>query len=99
MVTHGAIIYGASDDLIEVEGDINEEFSANYQEPTYLRVMPTGTLIKVEYDLGGVWRLSHDSGDSSDFRKIEQENFGAIDYSEAIRIIGDDDLAVEKVDE
>lgn len=29
-------IYGASDDLIEVDGDITEEFDATWQHPYYL---------------------------------------------------------------
>jgi hypothetical protein len=50
-------IYGASDDLVEVEGDVSEEFNHydSEEEPCYL-AFSDGTLLKVQY-LEGVWRI------------------------------------------
>lgn len=45
------IMYGQSDDLIEIGGDINEELYANYNEPTEIRVGEWK--INCEYD--GRW--------------------------------------------
>jgi len=45
-------IYGASDDLIEIEGDINEEFSAFLDENGHIAISD-GSLIKVFYN--GEW--------------------------------------------
>ena len=49
-------IYGASDDLVEIKGDVIEEFDS-YDEPTYL-LFNDGTQVKVEYDDVGMWAVS-----------------------------------------
>jgi hypothetical protein len=54
------VIYGASDDLIEVEGDFTDEIGAygcGETEPAYLAISD-GTLLSVEYGDGGVWRFT-----------------------------------------
>jgi hypothetical protein len=48
-------IYGASDDLIEIEGAISEELDC-YDEKLKL-VFSDGTVIETKYDHGGQWRL------------------------------------------
>ena len=48
-------IYGCSDDLIEIEGDINEEFDVYNETPTYL-LFSNGMIIKVDYD--GDWTFN-----------------------------------------
>ncbi|MDQ0376537.1 hypothetical protein [Amycolatopsis thermophila] len=48
-------IYGASDDLIEVEGDVREEFDALATHR--LVAVSNGVLLRVEYDQDGVWRI------------------------------------------
>ena len=47
-------IFGASDDLIEVEGDVHEEFNVDSEEPTYIGCSD-GTLLKITYD--GNWHI------------------------------------------
>ena len=51
-------IYGASDDLIEIEGDITEEFSFydNGYSDTVL-AFSDGTVVRVTYDHDGIWRF------------------------------------------
>lgn len=49
-------IYGASDDLIEVDGDIREEFTAN--DGPNLLAFSDGTLLDVRYSESGVWRIN-----------------------------------------
>lgn len=49
-------IYGASDDLLELEGDITEEIYVPDDKVTYL-ACSDGTLISVRYDEDGIWRL------------------------------------------
>lgn len=54
-------ITGASDDLIEIEGDVHDEISVyrcGEKEPEYLAISD-GTLLKVKYGDGnsGVWRF------------------------------------------
>jgi len=48
-------IYGASDDLIEIEGSLREEFSHMEENPAVLS-FSDGTLLEVRYD--GIWRIS-----------------------------------------
>ncbi len=50
-------IYGASDDLIEVEGDIREEFSHASDERAYL-AFSNGVMLAICYDQDGVWRIT-----------------------------------------
>ena len=50
-------VYGASDDLIEVNGAISEEFNpAHDDEPSYLG-FSNGVVLKVTYDDEGLWRI------------------------------------------
>lgn len=65
-------VYGASDDCIEVDGDISEEFS--YQGRGYgqatgdLLAFSDGTILRIEFTREGVWRIAlvvHGSADLS----------------------------------
>lgn len=47
-------VYGASDDLIELEGDLYEEFGLPDSDPYYL-AFSDGTLLKIGYD--GEWNI------------------------------------------
>jgi hypothetical protein len=49
-------IYGASDDLIEIDGDLSEEFGAYDSDPVYLG-FSDGTLLNIRYDNDGNWRI------------------------------------------
>jgi len=56
-------IYGASDDLIEVEGDIREEFTYRASPITEdgagdLLAFSDGTILRVAYTAEGVWRIT-----------------------------------------
>ena len=59
-------IYGASDDLIEVEGDISEEFSyLDHDDEGDLIAVSDGTVVRITYGASGVWRIvpvHHGSG-------------------------------------
>ena len=63
-------MYGASDDLFELEGTINEEFNVNCNEPFYVGVSD-GTLLKVEYDDNAIWRIHRIRKGLNGFQKIE----------------------------
>jgi hypothetical protein len=54
-------IYGASDDLIEVEGSIEEEFNVDSDRPHHL-AFPEGSVLKVVYDEDGIWRITRENG-------------------------------------
>ena len=52
-------VYGYSDDLIELEGDIREEFNvySDDAEPGYL-AFSNGVLLRVVFDEDGIWRFT-----------------------------------------
>lgn len=49
-------VYGASDDLIEVEGSVREEFTAYGNEKRHLLAFSTGHVVACLYDDDGCWR-------------------------------------------
>lgn len=55
------VIYGASDDLIEIESTSfgAEEFNVllDYPEDSLILAVSDGTLLRVRYDEDGVWRF------------------------------------------
>jgi hypothetical protein len=51
-------IYGSSDDLIEIDGDISEEFYALSEDDGGLLAFSDGTLLRIAYDNDGMWRIS-----------------------------------------
>ena len=51
-------IYGASDDLIEIEGDFREEiYAIDADSVEYLLSFSDGTTLAVHYDAAGMWRI------------------------------------------
>lgn len=49
-------VYGASDDLIEVEGDISEEYNA-WQADGKVLAFSDGTVLRISYTREGIWRI------------------------------------------
>lgn len=50
----GVTIYGASDDLIEIEGDIREEFNALGG----FLAFNDGNVLRIDYTGEGIWRIT-----------------------------------------
>lgn len=55
-------VYGSSDDLIEVEGAIREEFTLHNEEDGDLLAFSNGVVLRVRYSEAGVWRISPVTG-------------------------------------
>lgn len=56
-------IYGASDDLIEIEGDVREEFPFPISgDDVALIGTSNGALVKITYANSGVWRITPVAG-------------------------------------
>ena len=55
-------VYGASDDLIEVEGDISEEFpykgDDEQEDRGDLLAFSDGTILRITFTASGVWRIA-----------------------------------------
>lgn len=49
-------VYGASDDLIEIEGDIRAEFDIDRGGKLF--AFSDGTIIQIEWTSFGVWRIT-----------------------------------------
>ena len=78
-------IHGASDDLIEIGGDIEEEFSA--EDEGYL-FFSDGTLFKISYQSGGFWRINLFKEGTAKFSKVEGRD-SENDYSDKATLDGD----------
>jgi hypothetical protein len=50
------VITGASDDLIEIEGELREEFSYHNEDDGDLLAFSDGTVLRIKFD--GVWRIT-----------------------------------------
>lgn len=77
-------VYGASDDLIEVEGDISEEFSAT-DDINYV-ACSDGTVLKLYYD--GDWYVKVVQDGTSPV-KVRQAEGDEPDYSQVAEVNGD----------
>lgn len=53
---NGTTVTGASDDLIEIEGELYEEFNC-FSCKNGVMAFSDGTLLNVEYDEDGIWRF------------------------------------------
>lgn len=51
-------VYGSSDDLIEIEGDVVEEFALGMNGDGELLAFSNGVLLRISYTNDGVWRVS-----------------------------------------
>lgn len=80
-------VTGASDDLIELDGDIRDEFS--YAGGRDRLVFSDGTILTVEYDREGVWRIRpiEYGGASVMVRPAPDDNED--DYTDNVTLTGD----------
>lgn len=56
-------VYGASDDLIELEGDIREEFTLRDEDEGDLIAFSNGVLLRVAFTNDGLWKIHQIGGD------------------------------------
>jgi hypothetical protein len=89
-------VYGSSDDLIEVDGDIYEEFTAKTDDAGDLLAFSDGTLLSVQYDDNGLWRIHRLIEGSMTYEKIEatidaegHRDDGTPAYSDVVTLTGE----------
>ena len=65
-------VTGASDDLIEIDGDIREEYDwcSHEDEKRYL-AFSDGTVLSCKYDDDGIWRFNTVSKGTSEIHKVD----------------------------
>lgn len=79
-------IYGASDDLIEIEGDIREEWSPPEDGPALL-AFSDGTVLRIEFERDGTWRIAQIKQGSAEYTHVP--SVGDDDYSDRVTLSGD----------
>ena len=87
-------IYGASDDLIEVEGQLSEEFDVDCLATTFVGISD-GTLLRISYD--GMWHINVARKPVDTVVKIHRATNEDDDYSDIAEIdnkVGDIDWLV-----
>jgi hypothetical protein len=87
---HELKIYGASDDLIEIEGDFSEELNYPFirserERDLYLSVSD-GTLLGIEYSESGVWRIHLISKGAAQFSKVDAPEDNEDCYSDVVTL-------------
>lgn len=81
-------VYGASDDLIEVEGDVNEEFNGYGGDDGFVLGFSTGVLLRIVYDRDGTWRISPIS-DIEGAQIVQAPGMDEDNYSDVATVTGD----------
>lgn len=66
-------IYGGSDDAVYVTGDMQEQFDFAPNKPIESRILAVsdGTLLRVNYDEDGIWRLTRITAGTAEYQKVE----------------------------
>lgn len=78
------IITGYSDDIISLEGDIDDEIPYN-DEPVYLS-FSDGTVLQVDYDARGIWRIHLVKQGNASYIKIESGKILSENYSDMVKL-------------
>lgn len=82
-------ITGGSDDLIEVHGSIREEFShySDGDDDAKILGFSDGTLLRVIYDMDGIWRISPIAVGLAKLSKVE--GIASEDTNDVVTLEGD----------
>jgi hypothetical protein len=80
------VIYGASDDLIEIEGALREEFNGG-DDLAYL-AFSDGTVLTVQYADDGCWRINRVATGTLAYTKVEADGADTKNYSDRVTLSG-----------
>lgn len=92
-------IYGQSDDLIIIEGDIEEEYNWYYNEPRYI-IFSDGSLIKVQYDAPDYpskWKINIEKLDNNTESKYIPALDSVDNYSDILELDGHIDWCIQDI--
>jgi len=81
------VVTGHSDDLIEIDGDIREEFTYTGDEEDNLLGFSDGTILRITF--GGPWRISIVHRGSADFSLVQAPEDDDENYSDKATLSGD----------
>jgi hypothetical protein len=86
-------VYGASDDLIEIEGDLSEEFNPPTNRSgdglTSFLAFSDGTVLSVIYGSEGIWRINRLVAGKAGYKKIEGTDPDGKDYTDRVTLTGE----------
>lgn len=82
-------VYGASDDLIEIEGAISDEISPDDDEKPTRLAFSDGTVLSVVYDKDGCWRVNRVAEGSAKMEKVEAQGSDTDNYSDRVTLTGE----------
>lgn len=82
-------VYGASDDLIEVDGAIKEEFGCFGDEEGSYLAFSDGTLLHIVYTDEGVWRITPTARGTAALEKTEAVSCEDKNYTDRVTLTGD----------
>lgn len=88
-------IYGASDDLIEVDGDLREEFNPDSDDQSTWLIFGDGTVLDIRYDDFGIWRITRPHFGTAGMDKSEatgeegNREDGKPAYSDVVTLTGE----------
>jgi len=85
-VQTSVVIYGASDDMIEIEGALREEFDGG-DDLAYL-AFSDGTVLSVQYADDGCWRINRVATGTAIYSKTEAVESDGDDYSDRVTLSG-----------
>lgn len=78
-------VYGASDDLIEIEGAIREEWSPG--EPDAILGFSDGTTLRIHFDSDGMWRITPLTNGTAELSIVQTTTDGE-GYSDVATLTG-----------
>jgi hypothetical protein len=98
-ISSGTMITGASDDLIEISGELEEEFNS-FDVSDGTIVLSDGTFLNVEYDKYGTWRFDVIfKGSLFDFKKdgdVDKQTNDEVYFKSGLKwIVFTDDAQIE----
>lgn len=82
-------ITGASDDLIEIEGDIREEFYLKDEDDGDLLAFSDGTVLRIAYTKDGIWRISPVMKGNAAYKNDQAVSADDDIYSDIVTLDGD----------
>ncbi|BAH38848.1 hypothetical protein GAU_1806 [Gemmatimonas aurantiaca T-27] len=80
-------IYGASDDLVEIDGAISEEWNASDDERNYL-AFSDGTVLSIEYGSKGCWEIRREKEGTAEYSHTPHDN-DQTTYTDRVTLKGD----------
>ncbi|WP_047891769.1 hypothetical protein [Micromonospora sp. RV43] len=81
-------VYGASDDLIEIDGDISEEFGYHNEDKGDLLAFSDGTVLRIVFTDAAIWRITTVARGSAELTIEQAPEDDESNYTDRATLIG-----------